>query len=252
MTGTAYRMAIGDIKCIIFSDGYLQDPDGQFGLNIIYIEAGRRKILIDSGCGEMFQGTAGKLLKNMAAEGIKPADITDIIFSHAHIDHVCGTFDPGGKPVFPNARLIIDKKEWEYILGGPGDNETLKWLFEPACKYLVPLGDRFDSVGDNYRICPGLKTIPAPGHTPGSVMVEISSKGKKLLCIGDIIHAHLEFTEPEHFANLDINPVAAVQTRRNVLAKAAKDGTFIFATHFAFPGLGHIRENNGVLSWEPI
>jgi glyoxylase-like metal-dependent hydrolase (beta-lactamase superfamily II) len=264
MSDKAYRLNVGDLKCIVFSDGYLQDPEVQFGLNCIYIEAGGRKILVDNGCGESFKGppaapgtkpaesTAGFLVKNMAAEGVKPADITDIIFTHAHIDHVCGTCDVNGKTVFPDARYTIHKKEWDYVLAGPDGNENLTWLFADARKNLPALKDRFNVVGDNYTIVPGIKLIPAPGHTPGNIMVEISSKGKKLLCIGDIIHAHREFAEPEHYAILDFNPKQAVQTRSKILAKAAKDNTYIFAIHFAFPGLGYIRETNGALGWEPI
>jgi glyoxylase-like metal-dependent hydrolase (beta-lactamase superfamily II) len=265
MSENAYRLSIGDLKCIIFNDGYLQDPDVRFGLNCIYIEAGGRKILVDNGCGASFKGppgrpetssadsgTAGHLVKNMAAEGVNPADITDIIFTHAHIDHVCGTCDVNGKTVFPNARYIIHKKEWDYILAGPDGNENLTWLFADARKNLPALKDRFVIVGDNYTVVPGIKLIPAPGHTPGNIMVEITSDGKTLLCIGDIIHAHLEFTEPEHYAALDLNPKQAVQTRKKILTKAVKDQTFLFAVHFAFPGLGRIREKNGVLSWEPI
>lgn len=252
MPETAYRFNIGDFKCVIFNDGYLQDPDVQFGLNCIYIEGGGRKILVDNGCGELFQDTAGKLLKNMAAEGIKPEEITNIIFTHGHIDHVCGTFDESGKPVFPNARYIIHKKEWAYIEAAPGENKMHNDLFAPARKYLPAFKGLFNLVGDNYTVVPGVKLIPAPGHTPGSVMVEISSKGKKVLCIGDIIHAHLEFTQPENFALLDIKPEQAVKTRAKILAKSAKDHTYIFATHFAFPGLGYFREKQGIFSWEPI
>ena len=265
MPETAYRFNIGDFKCIIFNDGYLQDPEVQFGLNCMYIESGGRKILVDNGCGESFKGppgtpetqpagsgTAGHLVKNMAAEGVKPVDITDIIFTHGHSDHVCGTCDINGKTVFPNARYTIYKKEWEYIIAGPDGNENLTWLFAEARENLPALKDRFDLVGDNYSVVPGIKLIPAPGHTPGNIMVEITSKGKKLLCIGDIIHAYREFTEPEHYAFLDFNPAQAVQTRNKILTRAAKDKSYIFAIHFPFPGLGYIRENKGVLNWEPI
>lgn len=252
MSETAYHVNIGDYKCFIFSDGYLEDPDGNFGLNCIYIESGKYKILIDNGCGQSFQGTAGQLVKNMAAEGIKPEDITTIIFDHAHIDHVCGTFDLQGKPVYPNARYIIAKKEWDFIEAGPGNNELHNNLFAHARGFLPALKDRFKFVHDKYQVLPGIKMIYAPGHTPGNSMVEISSKGKKLLCVGDIIHSTDEFTKPEKYIALDISPELAVKTRAELLAKSAKDGAYIFATHLAFPGLGYIKEKQGILGWEPI
>ena len=253
MSETAHHLAVGEFNCIIFNDGYLQDPDENFGLNCIYIEAGDRKMLVDNGCGEAFQAsTAGWLVKNMEAEGIKCGDIDTIIFDHGHLDHVCGTCDLKGKPVFPNARYIIAKKEWDYIVSPPGSNEIQNNFYAPARKYLVPLKDRFNMVKDNYEVLPGIKMVPAPGHTPGNAMVDITSKGKRLLCIGDIIHSRSEFTEPEHCAAFDVAPEEAIPTRTRILSKAAKEGTFIFATHFAFPGLGYIREKKGILSWEAI
>jgi glyoxylase-like metal-dependent hydrolase (beta-lactamase superfamily II) len=265
MKKTAHHLKIGKYKLTVFNDGQLYDPENTFDLNCLFIEWDGRKILIDDGCGCDFKGppgqaqppeaanvTAGHLVENMAAEGLKPADITDIVFTHTHIDHVSGSFDGGGKAVFPNARYTVNKKEWEYILAGPDDNPGLTWLFAPARKYLVNFKDRINPVEYNEFVAPGIKMIPSPGHTPGNMLIEISSEGQKLLCIGDIIHAYREFTEPEHYADLDYNPAAALKTRKETLAKAAKEGTLVFACHFDFPGLGHIREKKGVLSWEPI
>ena len=253
MPDKTHRLAVGDIKITIFSDGYLQDPQVQFGLNILYIESGARKMLLDNGCGAMFQGgTAGHLLKNLTEEGIKPADIDTIIFDHGHIDHVCGTTDEKGRPVFPNARYIITKKDWAYIEAGPTDDKTQNDLFAPARKYLVPLKDRFELVGDNYEIGPGIKFVPAHGHTPGNSMTDFSSKGEHMLSMGDTVHSLRELTEPAHCAAFDVNSEEAIKTRSKILPGLVKDGTFVFATHFAFPGLGHFREKKGVISWEPI
>ena len=252
MSETAYHLNIGKFKCVIFSDGCLVDPNETFGLNCIYIEAGGRKMLVDNGCGQTFQGTAGQLVKNFEAEGIKVEDIDTIIFDHGHIDHVCGTFDLRGKPIFPNARYIISRKEWDYIESPPGSNEIQNNFFAPARKYLLPLKDRFEMVDDNHELLPGIRMIPAHGHTPGNAMVDITSGGKRLLCVGDIIHSQKEFTEPEHCAAFDVTPDEAIKTRTRILSKAARDRTFIFATHFTFPGLGYIREKKGILNWEAV
>lgn len=252
MADTAYRFAVGDINCIIFNDGCLQDPEDTFGLNCIYIESGSRKMLVDNGCGKLFMDTAGKLLANMKAAGISPADIDTIIFDHAHIDHVCGTFDLEGNPVFPKARYIITKKEWDYVCAGPTDNATQNNFYAPARKYLIPLKDRFDAVEDNYLVAPGITLVPANGHTPGNSMVEIVSKRHKLLCIGDIIHSLKEFSDPKRCAAFDVDEEQALKTRAAVLPVLAKDKTFVFAAHFTFPCLGYIREKGGVFRWEPL
>jgi glyoxylase-like metal-dependent hydrolase (beta-lactamase superfamily II) len=125
-------------------------------------------------------------------------------------------------------------------------------FYRPARQYLLPLKDRFDLVKANHAVLPGIIILPAYGHTPGNAMVDISSQGKRLLCIGDIIHSQQEFTKPRHCAAFDVDPEEAVKTRTRILTKAAKDGTFVFACHFTFPGLGYIRNKNGKLSWDAI
>ncbi len=253
MSEQALRLNVGDFSCIIFNDGSLVDPNETYGLNCIYIETGDRKILVDNGCGENFMTkTAGRLLKNMKAEGIKPEDIDTIIFDHGHIDHVCGTFDKEGKPVFSNARYIITQKEWDYIKSPPGDNEMQNMFYRPARQYLLPLQDRFTLVAADYEVLPGIKLTPAHGHTPGNVMVDISSRGQRLLCVGDIIHSPREFIDPACLAAFDVTPAEAINTRAKILSKAAKEDTFIFAPHFSFPGLGYIRQAKGIYHWDAI
>jgi glyoxylase-like metal-dependent hydrolase (beta-lactamase superfamily II) len=196
--------------------------------------------------------TAGRLLNNMKSAGLKPEDIDTIIFDHGHIDHVCGTFDEKGKPVFSNARYIITQKEWDYIKSPPGDNEMQNVFYRPARQYLLPLHDRFTLVEADYEVLPGIRMLPAHGHTPGNVMIDISSQGERLLCIGDIIHSPREFTDPACLAAFDVTPAEALKTRAKILAEVARDGAFVFATHFPFPGLGYIRQVKGIFSWEPI
>lgn len=253
MPEEVYHLTVGDFNCIIFSDGSLVDSSETFGLNCIYIEACGHKILIDNGCGEIFmEKTAGRLLQNMKTAGLKPEDVDTIIFDHGHIDHVCGTFDKKGKPVFPNARYIITKKEWDYIKSPPGANKTQNEFYYHARKYLIPLEERFTLVKADYRFLPGINLIPAHGHTPGNVMVDLTSRGQTLLCIVDIIHSQREFADPACLAAFDVTPEEAVKTRAKILAKIAKEGTFVFACHFPFPGLGYIRQTKGIFNWEPV
>jgi glyoxylase-like metal-dependent hydrolase (beta-lactamase superfamily II) len=256
MSATAFQITIGKIKCIIFSDGCLVDkrPDGDLkvGLNCIYIEAGSRKLLVDVGAGEEFQPTTGQLLSNMAGAGIKGGDIDTIIFDHGHIDHVWGAFDKDGQLVFPNASYVIPKREWLYIKSPPGANDMQNMFYRPARDFLPSVENRLTLADDNYEVVPGIKMLAAYGHTPGNMMVEIVSGGGKLLCIGDIIHAPREFTDPAALTDYDVAPEEALETKAIVLNELAEKGTLVFAGHFTFPGLGYIRRKNGVLSWEAI
>ncbi len=208
--------------------------------------------MIDTGCGDAFQSTAGRLVENLEVEGISCSDIDRIIFTHGHVDHTGGSFDSQGRPVFPNAHYITSEKEWEHWLTPPGDNELHNMFFDSARKNLLTVRDRFDLVKDDVEVLPGIKFIVAPGHTPGNVMVDITSGDERLLCIGDIIHKQREFIQPDYLVLFDVTPEQAIKTRARILSDVAESGVFIFACHFPFPGLGHMVHNEGVFGWQPV
>ena len=252
MAATAHSFNIGSFRCTIASDGTLVPGDGgdPLGLNFLLIDTGEAKILIDSGCGEGFQTTAGTLVSNLKTAGISPADVDIILFSHGHMDHVLGAFDRYHKPVFINARYVATRIEWDHWVAGPGTDELQNMFFEPARDYLVKLRDKFDLVDTNASVRAGVRLHPAPGHTPGNVTVDIASASSRLFCIGDIIHSPKELTDLRYLSRVDVEPELAVTTRENVFSELAASGTLVFACHFTFPGLGYITLQNGVLNWQ--
>lgn len=258
MSDTAVKFNVGKFKCLAVRDGTITDMPlpGRTAqvhhVNCLFIDTGKQKILIDTGCGDWFQATAGMLLRNLEAEGIRPSDIDRIIFTHGHLDHVGGAFDAAGAPIFPHARYMAAKSEWQCWVDRPETSELQHMFFASAREKLLPVPERFDLFNENARILTGIKTIPAPGHTPGLTVLEITSGKSKLLCIGDIIHSHLEFTRPDYYALFDVAPEQAIATRNRILSGVAKSGVLVFSCHFAFPGLGHIRTKDTAFSWEPM
>jgi glyoxylase-like metal-dependent hydrolase (beta-lactamase superfamily II) len=257
MAGKGYRIEIGALDCIVVSDGYLTLPgDRKMDVNLLFIRTGNHKIMVDTGCGISPQKSAGKLLENLAAEGVKASDIDLIIHTHAHNDHVGGNTDAHGKPVFPNARHIIHKKEWDYWMERmeqkPAPEGMQKMMLEVARKNLLPLKDRFDLIDKQMEIVPGIKFNLAPGHTPGNIILMLSSGAKQLLCIGDLVHDPDEFIHPELYRMIDSLPDQAYSSRLEILTKAAESKVPVFAAHFAFPGLGKMVKKGDVLQWRGI
>jgi glyoxylase-like metal-dependent hydrolase (beta-lactamase superfamily II) len=265
MSDGAVRFNVGSLECMVISDGSLIVPESmpdspggrpdmskgkKMDVCCLLIDTGEHKILIDTGCGSGFQSTTGKLVGNLEAEGINRSDIDIIIHTHGHMDHVAGSFDAAGKPVFPNAHFVVAKKEWECWVSRV-ERPQLSPMFGSARKYYLPIPEKFELVDDQSEPLPGFKFLAAPGHTPGSIALSLSSGKSSLLCIGDMIHAPLEFTDPGHYSFLDVDPEQAIHTREQILSSAARLHLPVFASHFAFPGLGKIVQKGEILAWRP-
>jgi glyoxylase-like metal-dependent hydrolase (beta-lactamase superfamily II) len=267
MTDDVFRFDLGKFKCMIVSDGKLgPPPDSPYapksltGVNgerldlvSLFLDTGEHKILIDTGFGKEngMEPDAGKLVENLENAGVKTNDIDLILHTHAHIDHVTGTFSPKGKPIYPNARYILAKAEWEFINAKPLAGEDPA-AFACARNRYVKMPEKIDAVENNTEIVPGIKLIVAPGHTPGSSMFKIASGNKQILFLGDLIHSLIELQYPKAFINFDVEPDRALKTRDQVFAKTAKSGTVLLIPHFPFPGLGRLVKKGKLFSWQPL
>jgi len=266
LNNNSFHLNIGEFQCIVVSDGSISVPTSlnegpmaasdkptyeDMDISCLIVKTETQHILIDTGCGNGFQESAGKLVSNLKEEGIYPKDIDTIIFTHGHEDHTGGTFDKYGKPVFPNARYIVSTEEWAIWEKQP-QTQLNKGLFASARKYLLTVPNLFCMVENGYNVIPGIKLILSPGHTFGSVMVQIQSGMDELLCIGDLIHSKIEFTQPEFYSFLDSDPERAKKLRTEGLREIAQSGKLIFACHFPFPGIGHFIQQQSILSWQPI
>jgi glyoxylase-like metal-dependent hydrolase (beta-lactamase superfamily II) len=251
---------------MVISDGWIAVPSGlsagseggdgppsyeNMDISCLLVRTEHQNILIDTGCGDGFQDSAGKLVANLSKEGIQPADIDTIVYTHGHQDHVGGTFDAGGGPVFPEAHQVVSAKEWECWEKKP-DSPLNQGLFAAAREYLLPIREKFTLAADKEEVVPGIVLEPACGHTSGGVMVRMRSGEAELLCVGDLIHSESEFTQPEKYAFLDSVPEEALKLRTAGLAEIAASGTLVFACHFPFPGLGYFVQNDGIMTWQPL
>jgi glyoxylase-like metal-dependent hydrolase (beta-lactamase superfamily II) len=184
------------------------------------------------------------LLPNLAALGVKPADIDAILMTHLHADHDAGLIDKRGVAVFPRAELTVHEDELTFwrderniaLLG-----EAQKGDFPLATNVMAAYADRIRPVqsGD---IGYGISAFPTPGHTPGHTAWRISSGVEQLLIWGDLVHLPgVQFAIPEASVIYDVDPQAAAVARRRVLDMVSADRIPVAGIHLDFPGYGLVR-----------
>ena len=151
-----------------------------------------KNILVDAGFRNEGDGPKGFDLVNyirpdsaLARVGLKAGDITDIILSHPHWDHIDGV------GLFPNAHLWIQKEDYNYFMGaawaadstsGGFDKRDVRMMVELNLAGKVTLVD-----GDNKEILPGIRVFTGSRHTWNSQYVLVPSGTKKIILASDNI-----------------------------------------------------------------
>lgn len=228
-------------------------------MNCVYVNLNGNHILFDTGAGSTMPG-CGLILDAMNDAGIVPADIDYVIHTHLHLDHVGSNVDINGKPVFSNARYMLGETEWAFW----SSEKTLAGLdraeywhlpdFEPAMAATVrnnvlAIRDRIDVFPDDAEPLPGIRAIPAFGHTPGHLAFEIGLGSETLFITGDLVLSPFHIDHASWFPAVDLNPEQAVASRARVFNRAAEIGALVAGYHLPFPGIGRVSRGEEGWNW---
>jgi glyoxylase-like metal-dependent hydrolase (beta-lactamase superfamily II) len=260
MQKEVFPFKIGDFECMVIHDAEFRlphtGPDDVMQIQALFVRTGKNTILLDSGWGHGVGRYNGNLLKNLQAVGVGPADIDTVIITHVHPDHIGGCVNVAGKPVFPQARYIMHRKEWEFWAENPdmGDAEAaiVEEMLECVRKSLLPLRDRLELVDHEKNIRPGLELIEAPGHTPGHFVLVISSGDEQLFCVDDIFHNTWEVGRPDILVEMDLEQEQGSRVKTQILTRFRTANPLVYACHFPFPALGHILPSGDTWTWQPL
>lgn len=181
------------------------------------VRTGERTVLVDAGLGpdqdELPHGmrlVGGQLFAGLGALGVGAADITDVVITHFHTDHVGWLFDLASEPVFPNAMIWYGAADWEYFVNGPGD-------MRPHIRGgFLTHADRQRPLTDDTTVAGGISAVLTPGHTPGHLSVSLASGNESLILLGDAITCPIQLSEPAWHSYGDVDPSTADRTRHRL------------------------------------
>lgn len=230
----------------------LLDQDGMLPLTLGgYLVRGKgRTVLIDAGLGpgSLLGLSGGAMLDNLQALGVQPAEITDVIFTHLHIDHI-GWATQRGDIVFPNATYRCSQADWQHFMvdhkdvpdNYPGADNI------PANPYavLVHATTLFNTYEGSGTIMPGVDIMAAPGHTPGSSIVVLSSGTDRAMLLGDVVHCPVQLIESEWDGMMDVDPALAKRTRSALARELEGADVPVAAAHFPDLRFGRLLAAEG-------
>lgn len=274
----AYRFLLGDAKVTALSAGtvdldlhkllhgatpehvdqllkrnFLENPV-RTSINVFLIDMDGRRVLVDTGSGKLFGGKASRLMDSLAAAGIQPEQIDDVLITHAHIDHIGGLV-LDGKVAFPNATIHISEPDLAFYLqpARPSVPHADAVSSDIAEKMLRPYVDagKVKSFTGSTVVLPGITATVLSGHTPGSTVFTLERQGRKLSFVGDMIHSLVQFDEPALTIGFDTDAVRARTVREQMFARIAAGRSLMAAPHLPFPGIGHLRKSGQGYVWVP-
>lgn len=217
--------------------------------NVLVIKTEDRVILIDTGCGQKLGPNSGKLLENLISVRIQPENITDIVLTHAHPDHIGGIVNADDSLAFRNAKIYLSKKEYDFWTAETPDfskgtqNAIADFEIQFAKHHISLIEREIQFYEDDAELFGFLKMENTPGHTPGHTIITISSDGEELVHIADTFQHIILVEHPEWGNQIDSDFELGIKTRKDLLEKLASTKQLLFGDHLPFPGLGFIEKN---------
>ena len=220
-----------------------------------------RSIMIDTCIGsgrkreyDVFCNLQTTFLEDLRAAGFPPEEVTGVLCTHLHFDHVgWNTRQVNGKwvPTFPKARYYFGQKEWDHWqflkrTGGYHDFTHMEDSLDPVVE-----AGQVEFIGPDYRITDEVSLFPTPGHTPGHVSVLIQSKGQEAVITGDMMHHPVQLAVPHIPGNFDMDKEAGIRTRQSFIDRFANRNVLIIGSHFCEPTGGRIVRDGGDCRFVP-
>ncbi len=225
-------------------------------LNITLLRSGDNLVLFDTGSGPNFQQSAGLLGEALDAAGVAPDDITHVVFTHGHPDHLWGVLDDFDEALFPQAQHMMGSVEWDYWMD-PNTVDTISaartTMAVGAKRRMEMLQDAIILFDDGQEILPGIAARASYGHTPGHMSFELRSGSESLMVLGDAITTpHVGFERPGWLSGSDQDQTAGADTRTLLLDQLASEQMHLIGYHLPDGGFGRAERQGDTYRFIPL
>ncbi len=223
--------------------------------NVTVLKRGDRVILFDAGAGSNFMASAGRLVENLAEAEIDPASVTDVVFTHAHPDHIWGVSDDFDELVFSEAAYHIGQAEWDFW----SSPEALDQMPPERQSFVIGARNRFKFLEDRINfikpgdeVLSGIEAVDTAGHTPGHLSFLVHGGSEPTLIIGDAVaNTAISFAHPEWRTGSDQDPEHGVKTRLQLLDRLTAERATLIGFHFDHVGIGRVERSGNAFAFIP-
>jgi glyoxylase-like metal-dependent hydrolase (beta-lactamase superfamily II) len=202
-------------------------------------------IVVDTGVGPpgtedpFLPERQGRLPEELERAGVAPGDVSLVVLTHLHVDHV-GWNMVDGEPFFPNARYVAQQEDFDWITGARPDRAYVR----DNVLGLHATG-RLELVNGPAEPLPGVRLLPTGGHTPGHCLVEV----EHATLVGDLAVHERQLADPGLAYVAEEDPAAIAAVRARLLPELAASGRVVGFGHL---GLGCVAAAGGGFAWQPL
>jgi glyoxylase-like metal-dependent hydrolase (beta-lactamase superfamily II) len=264
-----YDPAVLDEHPYLAASEFFHAPTGKLmsSMQSWLLRIGDDIVIIDTGCGndkfrenaafQRFHKLTLPFLDRLADCGVQPDDVTMVINTHLHVDHVgwnTRLVDGRWVPTFRNARYLIGRDElahWRDPEGGP---KLHPWGIPVLADSVDPVIDTglVELIRDGDTILPGLTVQAVPGHTAGQLAIWVESEGRRGAFTADVFHQPMQIARPDWNSCFCEVPEAAITTRHRLLSEAADADAVLFPSHTGAPHAGRVARDGAGFRFVPL
>jgi len=231
--------------------GGLTDAHVPIPFTVTAVRTGGGLVLIDSGTGAQVAPTAGNITKNnlWQAAGINPAEVTNIVISHFHGDHISGLMAKDtNAPIFPKAQIHVPATEYKFWT-----NPAVTAGAAKRIQSVFPGWTNIRQFEGEIEVVPGVRAISTPGHTAGHTSYQIGSGSQQLIVLGDVTNIRaLNLTNPGWHLVFDADGAMAEANRRKIFDRIVADKVTATGYHWGMPGAGTLAKDGNSYVFTPV